>query len=47
MRYIAIKRRNMIKDKRERKYYKNLARARKMIETSFSQLEEYGSRFIE
>ena len=46
IRYIAIKRRNMIKDKRERKYYKNLAKARKIIETRFSQLEEYGLRFI-
>ena len=36
---IAIKGRNMIKDKREKKYYKNLAKIRKIIETRFSQSE--------
>ena len=34
-----------MKDKRERKYYKNLAKARKIMETSFSQLE-YGLRLF-
>ncbi len=46
IRYIAIKKRNMIRNKREKKYYKKLAKIRKIIETRFSQLEEYGLRFI-
>jgi hypothetical protein len=44
--YIAIKRRNMIKDEKERKVYRVLRRIRRIIETRFSQLEEFGLRFI-
>ena len=44
--YIAIRRKNMIKDEKERKVYRVLRRIRRIIETRFSQLEEFGLRFI-
>lgn len=44
--YIAIKRRNMVKTEEERAYYRVLNRVRRLIETRFSQLEEYGLRFV-
>jgi hypothetical protein len=44
--YIAIKRDNMIKTREESLYYKLLSRARRIIETRFSQLEEFGAKFI-
>jgi hypothetical protein len=46
VKYIAIKRDNMIKTKEESLYYKLLSRARRIIETRFSQLEEFGAKFI-
>jgi hypothetical protein len=44
--YIAIKRENMVKSEEEKVYYRILSRIRRMIETLFSQLEEFGLRFI-
>jgi hypothetical protein len=44
--YIAIKRRNMIRDEKEKRLYRFLRRIRRIIETRFSQLEEFGLRFI-
>jgi hypothetical protein len=44
--YIAIKRRNMIRDEKEKRLYRFLSRIRRIIETRFSQLEEFGLRFI-
>jgi len=44
--YIAIKRKNMIKDEKEKRLYRFLRRIRRIIETRFSQLEEFGLRFI-
>ena len=44
--YIAIKRDNMIKSEEEKAYYRVLSRIRRIIETRFSQLEEFGARFI-
>ena len=37
--YIAIKRRNMIRDEKEKRLYRFLSRIRRIIETRFSQLE--------
>ncbi|MGQ9680756.1 MAG: transposase [Candidatus Bathyarchaeia archaeon] len=45
VKYIAIKRRNMIKTD-EAVYYRILNRVRTLIETRFSPLEEYGLRFV-
>jgi hypothetical protein len=36
----------MMKSEEERAYYRILSRIRKLIETKFSQLEEFGERFI-
>jgi hypothetical protein len=44
--YIAIKRKNMIRDEKEKRLYRFLRRIRRIIETRFSQLEEFGLRFI-
>jgi hypothetical protein len=44
--YIAIKRENMVKSEEEKVYHRILSRIRRMIETLFSQLEEFGLRFI-
>lgn len=44
--YTAIKRRNMIKSKKERLHYEALARVRKIVETRFYQLNELGLRFV-
>ena len=44
--YTAIKRKNMIKGADGGNYYRTLSRIRRMIETMFSQLEEYRLRFI-
>ena len=44
--YTTIKRDNTIKNEEERTHYKILSRIRRIIETRFSQLEEFGSRFI-
>ena len=38
--YDAIKRKNMIRSRKERLYYRVLNRVRRLIETRFSQLEE-------
>ena len=35
-----------MKSEEERAYYRILSRIRKLIETRFSQLEEFGERFI-
>jgi len=43
--YIAIKRNNMMKSGEEARY-RALSRVRRIIETKFSQLEEFGARFI-
>jgi len=44
--FIAIKRKNMIKTEEERKYYKELSRMRKIIDTLFSVADNFGLRFI-
>jgi hypothetical protein len=44
--YVAIKRRNMIRSREELVYYRVLNRVRRLIETKFSQLEEYGLRYV-
>jgi hypothetical protein len=44
--YVAIKRDNMIRNEDERTYYRTLSRIRRIIETRFSQLEEFGAKFI-
>ena len=44
--YVAIKRVNMIKSEVERVYYRFLSVVRRIIETRFSQLDEFGARFM-
>ena len=44
--YIAIKRDNMVKSEHERHYYQLISRIRRVIETRFAQLEEFGARII-
>ena len=44
--YLVIKRRNMIKTEREKVHYQTLSKLRRVIETRFSQLEEFGQRFV-
>jgi len=44
--YVAVKRDNMIRSGDERTYYRILSRIRRIIETKFSQLEEFGAKFI-
>jgi hypothetical protein len=44
--YVAIKRDNMIRSEDERAHYRILSRIRRIIETRFSQLEEFGAKFI-
>ena len=44
--YLVIKRRNMIKTEREKVHCRTLSKLRKVIETRFSQLEEFGLRFV-
>jgi hypothetical protein len=44
--YVAIKRDNMIRSEDERSHYRILSRVRRIIETRFSQLEEFGAKFI-
>jgi hypothetical protein len=44
--YVAVKRRNMVKSREELLYYRVLNRVRRLIETRFSQLEEYGLRYV-
>lgn len=44
--YVAIKRVNMIKSECERVYYRFLSVVRRIIETRFSQLDEFGARFM-
>jgi len=44
--YVAIKRVNMIKSEIERMYYRFLSVVRIIIETRFSQLDEFGVRFM-
>lgn len=44
--YIAIKRRNMIRREGEKVHYDTLSKLRRVIETRFSQLEEFGLRFV-
>jgi hypothetical protein len=44
--YVAIKRDNMIKSEDEKLYYQLLSRLRRIIETRFSQLEEFEARLI-
>lgn len=46
MEYVAIKRDNMIRSEDERSHYRILSRVRRIIETRFSQLEEFGAKFI-
>jgi len=43
---VAIKRNNMVKSEHERLYYQLLSKVRRIIETRFSQLEEFGARLI-
>lgn len=44
--YVAVKRRNMVRSREELLYYRVLNRVRRIIETRFSQLEEYGLRYV-
>jgi hypothetical protein len=44
--YVAIKRDNMMRSEDERSHYRILSRVRRIIETRFSQLEEFGAKFI-
>jgi hypothetical protein len=44
--YVAIKRDNMVKSEDEKLYYQLLSRVRRIIETRFSQLEEFEARLI-
>jgi hypothetical protein len=44
--YVAIKRDNMIRSEDERSHYRILSRMRRIIKTRFSQLEEFGAKFI-
>ena len=44
--YLVIKRRNMVKTERDKVHCQTLSKLRKVIETRFSQLEEFGLRFV-
>jgi len=46
VRFIAVKRENMIKSDEEAEYYGFLSRLRKKIETLFSLADNFGLRFI-
>ena len=46
VRFVAIKRVNMVKSYDEAKYYSYLSRLRKKIETLFSVAENFGLKFI-
>ena len=46
VRFVAIKRENMVKSDEEAKYYSYLSRLRKKIETLFSVVENFGLKFI-
>ena len=46
VKFIAIKRKNMIKSEEEAKYYRRLSKLRRRIETLFSIGENFGLRFI-
>ena len=46
VRFVAIKRENMVKSYDEAKYYSYLSRLRKKIETLFSVAENFGLKFI-
>ncbi|MBW9220248.1 transposase [Methanothermococcus sp. SCGC AD-155-N22] len=46
VKFIAIKRKNMIKGEEEVKYYRRLSKLRRRIETLFSIGENFGLRFI-
>ena len=46
VRFVAIKRVNMVKSYDEAKYYRSLSRLRKKIETLFSVAENFGLKFI-
>jgi len=44
--YMAIKRDNMVKSDEEKIHCRVLSRIRRIIETRFSQLEDFGLRFV-
>lgn len=46
VKFIAIKKKNMVKSDMETRYYGSLYRIRKKIETLFSVLDNFGLRFI-
>jgi hypothetical protein len=46
MEYVTVKRDNIVKSKHKRHYYQLLSRVRRIIETRFAQLEEFGARLI-
>ena len=41
MEYVAVRRRNIIRSREERLYYRFLNRVQRLIETRFSQLEGF------
>jgi aspartate/tyrosine/aromatic aminotransferase len=44
--YVAVKRDNMVRSDNERTYHRILSRIEKIIETRFSQPEEFGAKLI-
>jgi hypothetical protein len=46
MEYVAIKRDNMIRSEDERSHYRIPSRVMRIVETRFSQLEEFGAKFV-